>query len=183
MATGTETYSFVPSLTERTLISAYKFVNRFVAWHKLPALIGAFNLSAFRTELNANNLHDGYASGSAQGETKVPPAPDNQRDVGARNSEGKFNSLDMPLMGCAGMRFGRNVPRSKARKPTDAELMTPNPRVVSEEFMARKEKGFIPATSLNLLAAAWIQFQVHDWFFHESVRGVLAVSVSPTCSC
>ena len=25
---------------------------------------------------------------------------------------------------------------------------------------------FIPATSLNLLAAAWIQFQTHDWFAH-----------------
>src|SRR4030095_14141043 len=24
-----------------------------------------------------------------------------------------------------------------------------------------------PATFLNLLAAAWIQFMVHDWFVHE----------------
>lgn len=34
--------------------------------------------------------------------------------------------------------------------------------------MTRKE--FIPATTLNLLAAAWIQFQTHDWFVHENVR-------------
>jgi hypothetical protein len=33
--------------------------------------------------------------------------------------------------------------------------------------MARKT--FIPATTLNLIAAAWIQFQTHDWFFHEDV--------------
>ncbi|CCC10458.1 unnamed protein product [Sordaria macrospora k-hell] len=45
--------------------------------------------------------------------------------------------------------------------------MTPNPRMISERFMARKEGKFIPATTLNLLAAAWIQFQTHDWFFHE----------------
>jgi hypothetical protein len=27
-------------------------------------------------------------------------------------------------------------------------------------------KSFQPATTLNLLAAAWIQFEVHDWFSH-----------------
>jgi hypothetical protein len=27
---------------------------------------------------------------------------------------------------------------------------------------------FIPAESLNLLAAAWIQFEVHDWFNHPT---------------
>ena len=30
--------------------------------------------------------------------------------------------------------------------------------------MTRDE--FIPATTLNVLAAAWIQFEVHDWFSH-----------------
>jgi hypothetical protein len=28
----------------------------------------------------------------------------------------------------------------------------------------------MPARSLNLLAAAWIQFQTHDWFSHGEVR-------------
>lgn len=35
--------------------------------------------------------------------------------------------------------------------------------------MPRKPGGFKPTTTLNLLAAAWIQSQVHDWVFHESV--------------
>lgn len=48
--------------------------------------------------------------------------------------------------------------------------MSPNPRLVSETFMKRDVEGFKPATTLNLLAAAWIQFQVHDWFFHPEVR-------------
>ena len=43
--------------------------------------------------------------------------------------------------------------------------MTPSPRVVSQRLLARK--SFRPAESLNLLAAAWIQFQTHDWFSHE----------------
>ena len=35
---------------------------------------------------------------------------------------------------------------------------------MSQRLLARTE--FKPATTLNLLAAAWIQFQVHDWFDH-----------------
>jgi hypothetical protein len=44
-------------------------------------------------------------------------------------------------------------------------VLNPNPRVVSRELMTRE--AFQPATSLNLLAAAWIQFMVHDWFVHK----------------
>ena len=67
-------------------------------------------------------------------------------------------------MGCAGMRFGRNVPREHTKRPSAEELMSPNPRLISNELM--KRDAFKPATSLNMLAAAWIQFQVHDWFMH-----------------
>ena len=42
--------------------------------------------------------------------------------------------------------------------------MNPNPREISNKLMARDE--FIPVPYLNLLAAAWIQFMVHDWLGH-----------------
>ena len=45
---------------------------------------------------------------------------------------------------------------------------TPNPVVVSRELLARQ--SFIPARSLNILAAAWIQFQVHDWVNHARFK-------------
>ena len=35
---------------------------------------------------------------------------------------------------------------------------------VSRKLLARER--FIPADTLNVLAAAWIQFEVHDWFSH-----------------
>lgn len=79
-----------------------------------------------------------------------------------RHSDGLFNDLEAPKMGCVGMRFGRNVPRQYTHKPPLNELMTPNPRLISEQLL--KRDVFKPATTLNLLAAAWIQFQVHDWF-------------------
>jgi len=164
-----ESSSFQPSFAERTSISLFKFINKYVPWHKLPPIVGALNLSFLRTELRAKNLHDIYVTGAAQGNTTEEPLTD-QRFLNARNSDGKFNSLELPLMGCAGMRFGRNFSRQDTPKPSDGELWTPNPRLVSDRFMARRPDGFIPATSLNLLAASWIQFQVHDWLFHEAVR-------------
>ena len=80
-----------------------------------------------------------------------------KRFLNARKSKGEQNSLEMPKMGCAGMRFGRNVPRNVAESPTQEEVMTPNPMLTSDTFMKRTEDEFKPATSLNLLAAAWIQ--------------------------
>lgn len=158
--------SFVPSITDRLLVKLIHVVNRFIAWHKLPSFLGALNLEALRVELRQYILHDGYASGTAQGDQTTEPMLDKRFET-ARNSDGNFNSTPMPRMGCAGMRFGRNFPRQLTPNPTEDELWYPNPRMLSERFMKRNK--FIPATSLNLLAAAWIQFQTHDWFFHESV--------------
>jgi hypothetical protein len=164
--------NFKATLVERIGIRAFKLLNKAVPWYKLPGFIGAFNLAFLRIELRQYNLHDGYASAEAQGNATNNPLPD-ERYCGARNSDGKFNSLEQPLMGCRGMRFGRNFPRHLTPKPTEEELWTPNPRMISEKFMARRDGKMIPATSLNMLAAAWIQFQIHDWFNHVQV-GVIS---------
>jgi hypothetical protein len=66
-------------------------------------------------------------------------------------------------MGSAGTRFGRNFPLTEVSRD-ESSLMVPSPREVSLRLMTRDK--FIPATKLNLLAAAWIQFQIHDWFSH-----------------
>jgi hypothetical protein len=151
-----ESPNFKPSLFETIFIRIFHIVNYFIPWHRLPGLIGAFNLDAMRVELRNYNLHDGYASADAQGKVGELPATE-KRYVGTRNSDGTDNSLEMRKMGCAGMRFGRNFPRKECHKPTEDELWNPSPRLVSETFMARKSADFKPATTLNLLAAAWIQ--------------------------
>ncbi|CZR62593.1 related to fatty acid alpha-oxidase [Phialocephala subalpina] len=115
--------SFQPTLLERIFIKLFHLINLFVPWHKLPGFIGASNLDFLRIELRANNLHDGYASGSQQGNTIGEPMKDH-RFLNARNSDGKFNSLELPLMACSGMRFGRNFPRKYTQKPTEEELWT-----------------------------------------------------------
>lgn len=148
--------NFKPTLFETIFIRIFHVINFFIPWHRLPGLIGAFNLDFMRVELRNYNLHDGYASADAQGKLGELPATE-KRYVGTRNSDGKDNSLEMRKMGCAGMRFGRNFPRKQCQKPTEDELWNPSPRLVSQTFMARKPEDFKPATSLNLIAAAWIQ--------------------------
>lgn len=66
-------------------------------------------------------------------------------------------------MGRAGERFGRNVPIDKTFPDSD-RLLRPNPRVVSRKLMTREE--FVPATTLNVIAGAWLQFMIRDWFSH-----------------
>jgi len=160
-----KSYVYTPSLPQRALIAFYQTVNSYIPWHKLPTYIGVLNLSAFRYELRQKNLYDVYPFSEYQGTKGCPHLADEQY-LHTRHSDGLFNDLEAPKMGCAGMRFGRNVPREHTTKPTDEELMTPSPRLISEELLKRDK--FKPATILNLLAAAWIQFQVHDWFQHEN---------------
>ena len=111
-----------------------------------------------RDELRAKNLHDTEdpplekSDGSSPGEVR-----------GLRTNDGTYNDLGCPRMGSAGVRFGRNFPLNETF-PDTANLMTPNPRTVSLELLTRTT--FQPATIINVLAAAWIQFQVHDWFMH-----------------
>lgn len=137
----------------------FSIVNRFVPWYRLPTNLALLNLDAFRHVLRAENLIDTDAP-------DAPPKPrhsepDIPEDVrGARTFDGTFNDLSAPKMGARGAPYGRN-----ARPVFRPDLFDePNPIVVSRELLAREK--FIPATSLNVLAAAWIQFQVHDWVNH-----------------
>jgi hypothetical protein len=132
---------------------------RFSPWHRWPGgLLGAVYLSSVRKRLRRMNLAD-----TGLEELEDAAAVD-ARWLRARHPEGRYNDLARPLMGSRGTRFGRNVPIERTFPGTEAELMRPNPRVVSRELLARRT--FIPATSLNLLAAAWIQFMVHGWISH-----------------
>ena len=128
-------------------------------WYDLPRAAAGVRLYQTRDELREHNLHD----------TEEPPlehstAPPAGEAYTLRTSDGTHNDLTCPRMGSAGMRFGRNVPLSEAF-PDTANLLTPSPRQVSLELLTRTV--FQPATILNVIAAAWIQFMVHDWFVHK----------------
>lgn len=93
----------------------------------------------------------------------------NERSLTARTEDGTCNILENPAEGAALRRFGRNVPLESGHAETEHDtLLTPNPREVSNQLLGRDE--FKPATSLNFIAAAWIQFMVHDWVSHGPNR-------------
>jgi len=149
------------SLLERAYAAFAERVDHSVGWHKLPGYLGALILAGVRTTLRRKNLHDTWNL-PITGVT--PPAPADDRYLTARTSDGTFNNLEMPLMGSANTRFGRNVPLDRTVVEDDRSILWPNPRTVSRELLTRD--SFIPATTLNLHAAAWLQFMVHDWLSH-----------------
>jgi hypothetical protein len=143
------------------LVRTFTVVNRFVEWHELPAPLGLMNLVAIRKVLREENLYD--TSPRSRGSTAAPAKPDPHR-LYWRAEDGTYNDLDNPQMGRSGVRFGRNVPIEHTFPDPEPVLLSPSPRLVSRKLMTRDT--FKPATTLNLLAAAWIQFMTHDWFNH-----------------
>lgn len=109
-----------------------------------------------RERLREKNLHDSSALVEASEDGSL---------FTTRTADGTYNDLENPAMGKAGMPFGRNVPLEHAHPETDWSILNnPNPRIVSRELLTRDT--FQPATTLNLLAAAWLQFMIRDWVSH-----------------
>jgi hypothetical protein len=152
-----------PGSASMLVAGFFALLNRFGPWHRLPRWIGVANLFAFRETLRARNLHDVSLPG-AQDRTETPFE---QKYLTQRTQDGSWNDLQHPGMGAAGQPFGRNMRIHETRPEPEPRLLEPNPRLISERLL--KRDNFIPAKSLNLLAAAWIQFQVHDWFSHGDV--------------
>lgn len=157
----TKKQSLISRLLDCLVVSHFRRVNQTTEWHRLSKWHALLNLLAFRIELREHNLFD--TDGDLT-EAKPQCPFDKPPRLAMRTAGGTHNDVQYPAMGCRGSRLGRNVPRSLTA-PDISRLMQPNPLLVSEKLLARRE--FRPATSLNLLAAAWIQFQVHDWFGHE----------------
>jgi heme peroxidase len=170
-------------------VKLFQFLNRFVVWHKLPTFLAVANLGALRVVLRAENLHNTSDIAVTAPDALRPDTPPDAKFLSEREEDGQYNDLSKPTMGNAavggpdftlsnqGARFGRNIPLSEVDPKRDGDLLDPNPRLVSNRLLARPSKagepdGFAPATILNLLAAAWIQFQTHDWFNHGTPRTI-----------
>jgi hypothetical protein len=163
----------------------FRILNVFIPWHRLGPQLGSLNLLGFRYVLRRQNLIDTEERDAPPTVMPVPATiPEALR--AERSDDGSFNDLSVPRMGAEpdppfgtppapgqspipGARFGRNAPFDAVRAALHrvATVPQPNPADVSEALLARQV--FLPAKSLNLLAAAWIQFQVHDWVNHARI--------------
>jgi hypothetical protein len=153
-----------PSRLERfglpVIEHGFRLANKVWRWDRFGSWAGTFNLIGLRETFRRENLIDSDDPGGARPLPATPPGV-----LDARQSDGRFNDRLRPETGAAGARFGRNVPFSALSLETAQQLNTPDPVEVSKQLLARDR--FLPARSLNLLAVAWIQFQVHDWFKHR----------------
>ncbi len=128
-------------------------------WYEQPSLILQIRaLAKLREDLREKNLFEAH---------DIRPKDDlgepTEQAKRARTPDGTFNDLSDPWMGAAGTGFGRNAPLEKTITHTK-KLLDPDPRLISRKLMARD--SFKPAGILNTFAAAWIQFENHNWFFH-----------------
>ena len=146
----------VGSLFSRTFQATTEAVDNAVGWHRLPSVLGIPTLFGVRERMREINLYD-------EGEYRPPLDREPGKWVHWRSEDGRFNDLQSPLMGSVGSRFGRNVPLACARPEEPPGLLSPDPFEISELLLAREQ---FQAAGLNTLSAAWIQFEVHDWFDH-----------------
>jgi hypothetical protein len=151
----------MPSLLTRWFIKATEVVDRRIGWDKLPPWIGLSVLIGVRDALREHNLYDSY-----RGRPPAAPAHTPAEYLTVRTVDGSYNDLSAPSMGMAHTRFGRNVPLDQGHAEQPPHLMDPNPRAISNELLRRDT--FKPATTLNILAAAWLQFETRDWFSHDT---------------
>ena len=170
-------------------VGFFRVLNLFRPWYRLPTFLGVMNLGALREVLRSQNLHS--TSKDPEGREVIPVTrPEGRSEcpafnailLGEREADGYYDDLHDPEMGSAsepdpsapiagtfvrsnpGARFGRNVPLADAHPEAPPGLLQPSPREISCQLLART--SFKPASILNYLAAAWIQFETHDWFFH-----------------
>jgi hypothetical protein len=182
------------SLTAVVYVGAFRLLNLFVQWDKLPTFFAVMNLGALRDVLRANNLYNTSDIAVTNPSGLRSTSPWNQRFMYERQEDGQYNDLAKPTMGNAsdspdpfnntdftlsnpGARFGRNIPLSEVDPTRDGGILDPSPRLVSNRLLARQKETdgkdkFTPAKIINLLAAAWIQFQTHDWFNHGNPRPI-----------
>jgi heme peroxidase len=143
----------------KAFTASIEAVDKKVSWHRLPTPLGMLALAGIRNQLREKNLFDRPV------EKNGVDVPDwSPRYLQARTLDGTYNDLQSAHTGARNTRFGRNIPPEHTYPETPPRLFEPNPRMVSLELLTREE--LIPATTLNTIAAAWIQFEVHDWVFH-----------------
>src|ERR687886_315021 len=140
--------------------TVFSRINQKRQWWQLPTTtLKVLNLLSQRLDLRDMNLYDTSVKIKTDATEEPPPEA-----LKARRADGMWNDLKDPDMGSVGTPFSRNINPKRIKPEKPPRLHDPSARKVSLELMTRHE--FQPATTLNVLAAAWIQFENHNWFFH-----------------
>jgi hypothetical protein len=149
-------------------------------WYRKPLALGLATLGYVRDRLDARNLVDPYPEGELTAfQSRGLVAPPGVQWF--RTPDGTWNNLSNPKEGAAGVRFPRNVRRAAGWPESEPRLLSPNPAQISHVLLTRGPSGMKEVPFLNMLAASWIQFMVHDWVSHRITPdgGVFEIPLPP----
>lgn len=137
-------------------------------WYHRPQFLAILTLAYMREKLNRHNLKSTYPRDTLIGFQKQGFENPPEQVKLFRTADGSWNNLNNPKEGAAGTRFMRNINPVAVKQPSLEDILTPNPREISLSLLTR-QGNMLEVPFLNLLAAAWIQFQNHDWISHGEV--------------
>src|SRR5438046_599128 len=118
------------SLFTRLFTRAVQALDQSVGWYKVLLPTALLILIWLRIILHQRILSGTYPAHS-QHQNLTQPQGGSKGYLTARTADGTYNDLDIPAMGSANTRFGRNIPLQYAYPANDAEILTPNPRTIS----------------------------------------------------
>ena len=139
----------------------FEEVGKHVSWWELPLPAQLAALAGFRDDLRQFNLYDTETpepNGDGDGAvaTAAPPPPYRTYDGSHTDPEQPGHGQDRDAL-----RPQRAAGDDVSAAAVDAR---PEPTRSLDDLLNRD--SFKPATTLNVLAACWLQFQNHDWFSH-----------------
>lgn len=131
--------------------------------YKKTQIFSLLKLRQFRETIRRDSQHDTFQLADSS-QLPKPPKTAGALHLMPRTVDGSYNNLDHPEMGMSCTLFGRNVLLADSYLD-EQTLLTPNPHLLNLRLITREK--FKPATIVNLLAAAWIQFTTQDWMTRD----------------
>ena len=157
-------FSFTPHEPLRNTLlgipvrAVFTAVNRYIPWHKLPLDLSLLNLAMLRRSCAAGTSSTPRCARRRRWRVPVPPPSTSRCGSGAPTTA--------PTTTSPPRRWGRSARPSGGISSPSTGRSCSTRRTRDRQQAAARTRTFLPARSLNVLAAAWIQFQVHDWVDH-----------------
>ena len=143
-------------------------------WYRHSWVVGVLLLAYIREQLNAENLKSTYPPGELVALLRTRASHRRRASpISALPTEAGTTSPN-PKEGAAGTRFLRNVDLSATHPETGQRCSRRTLAKSASSCSTRPDDAdgqpeMAPVAFLNLLAASWIQFMIHDWISHGDV--------------
>eukprot|EP00245_Coleochaete_scutata_P015082 TRINITY_DN65_c0_g2_i1.p1 TRINITY_DN65_c0_g2~~TRINITY_DN65_c0_g2_i1.p1 ORF type:complete len:674 (-),score=173.77 TRINITY_DN65_c0_g2_i1:686-2707(-) len=197
------------SLLSRVLYKILLFLDKhFIPWHRMPTIFGLAYLGIRRWLMEQNNLipvgppqelalrEDSHFAPVRDADGKYDD-PFNPEPGSSPGSQFSFFGRLMPAQEQGGSQskhtaepagFFEKLGHFKSHLSSvfhhekQYGLLDPPPSLVANKLLVRKDKDAVVSAGdqFNMLAASWIQFNIHDWVDHEEDETMSAKIEAPS---